>query len=268
MLEHDIGPALVIDQRRDAMRLDHYLVEHGAKLDLPARLEMIRQLAEAVRYAHDRRLVHRALSPRAIVVEPGERGWTQPRLRIGEWQAAARGLSAKDTTHRVAPTTHAYQHVEAAAAAYLAPEFAAEADGTVAIDVFGLGATAYLILTGKAPAAGRPELMERLAAEGGLHPSAVSDAIPPDVDAVVELATAPRVSDRFADVDEFLAELDTRCSDRSGRRTRRNWTRGMRSPVPNCPTGRPCCGCSVPEPRRAHSSCSATASSPCSRWEV
>ncbi len=208
LLEHDMGPALVIDQRRDAMRLDHYLVEHGAELDLPARLEMIRQLAEAVRYAHDRRLVHRALSPRAIVVEPGERGWTQPRLRIGEWQAAARGLSAKDTTHRVAPTTHAYQHVEAAAAAYLAPEFAAEADGTVAIDVFGLGATAYLILTGKAPAAGRPELMERLAAEGGLHPSAVSDAIPPDVDAVVELATAPRVSDRFADVDEFLAELD------------------------------------------------------------
>lgn len=208
LLDHDMGPALVIDQRADALRLDHYLVEHGTQIDLPARLGMVRQLAEAVRYAHDRRLVHRALSPRAIVVEPGESGWTQPRLRIGEWQAAARGLSAARTSHRVAPTTHAYQHVEAAAAAYLAPEFAAEADGTVAIDVFGLGATAYLVLTGQAPAAGRPELMERLAAEGGLHPSAVSDALPPDVDMLLAQATAPRVGDRFADVEEFLVELD------------------------------------------------------------
>ncbi|WP_219414066.1 BREX system serine/threonine kinase PglW [Pseudonocardia nigra] len=208
LLDHEMGPALVIDQRADALRLDHYLVEHGATLDLPGRLDMVRQLAEAVRYAHDRRLVHRALSPRAIIAESGEDGWAKPRLRIGEWQAAARGLSATRTTYRVAPTTHAHQHVEAAAAAYLAPEFAAEADGTVAIDVFGLGATAYLILTGRAPAAGRPELMERLAAEGGLHPSAVSDAIPPDVDTLIELATAPRVGDRPADVEDFLVELD------------------------------------------------------------
>lgn len=207
LLEHDMGPALVIDQRSDAVRLDHYLVEH-TDLDLPTRLGMVRELAEAVRYAHDRRLVHRALSPRAIIVEQGGNGRTPPRLRIGEWQAAARGLSAAGTSHRVAPTTHAAQHVEAAAAAYLAPEFAAEADGTVAIDVFGLGATAYLILTGQAPAAGRPELMERLAAEGGLHPSAVSDAVPADLDTLIEFATAPRVSDRFADVEEFLDELD------------------------------------------------------------
>ena len=208
LLDHDMGPALVIDQRADALRLDHYLVEHGGELDLPARLGMVRQLADAVRYAHDRRLVHRALSPRAIVVEPGEAGWSQPRLRIGEWQAATRGLSAVRTAHRVAPTTHAYQHVEAAAAPYLAPEFAADADGTVGIDVFGLGATAYLVLTGRPPATGRPELMERLAAENGLHPSAVSDEIPPDVDTLIELATAPRVSERFGDVEEFATELD------------------------------------------------------------
>lgn len=36
------------------MRLDHYMAQHGAQLDLPARLGMVRRLAEAVRYAHDR----------------------------------------------------------------------------------------------------------------------------------------------------------------------------------------------------------------------
>lgn len=206
--DHEMGPALVIEQDHDAQRLDHYLAEHGDALDLPARLGMVRQLAEAVGYAHERRLVHRALSPRAVVVERGEGGWADPRLRVGEWQAASRGLSSSTTRHRVAPTSHAGQHVEAAAAPYLAPEFTAEADGTVAIDVFGLGAIAYLLVTGRSPAEGRAQLMDRLATEGGLHPSAVSDTVPPEIDALVALATAPVVNQRYGDVEEFLEHLD------------------------------------------------------------
>jgi hypothetical protein len=151
--------------------------------------------------------VHRALSPRAVVVERGDGGWADPRLRVGEWQAASRDLSSSTTRHRVAPTSHAGQHVEAAAAPYLAPEFTAEADGTVSIDVFGLGAIAYLLVTRHSPAEGRAQLMDRLATDGGLHPSAVSDTVPPEVDALVALATSPVVNDRFADVEEFLEHL-------------------------------------------------------------
>lgn len=207
LLDHEMGPALLIDQHPKAERLDHFMAEEGATLNLPARLELVRQLAEAVGYAHDRRLVHRALSPRAIIVEPGHGGSPAHRVRVGEWQTAARGLSSTSTDHRVAPTTHAGRHVDKVAGAYLAPEFTADVDGTEAIDIFGLGATAYLLLTGKAPAAGRAELVERLAAEGGLHPSVVSDDIPSDLDALIALATAPKVTDR-PDVSEFLGELD------------------------------------------------------------
>ena len=208
LLEHEMGPALVIEQERDALRLDHYLAQHGAQLDLPARIGLVRQLAEAVRYARDRRLVHRALSPRAVIVERAGKDWDTPRLRVGEWQTAARGLSSTTTRHQVKPTTHAGQHVELTAAPYLAPEFSAEADGTVSIDVFGLGSTAYLVLTGQPPALHRAELMDRLTSDGGLHPAAVSDAIPDDVDALIALATDPRVTNRFADVEEFLEHLD------------------------------------------------------------
>ncbi|MGH3910031.1 MAG: BREX system serine/threonine kinase PglW, partial [Pseudonocardiaceae bacterium] len=208
LVEHEMGPALIIEQESDALRLDHYMAQHGAQLDLPARLGLVRQLAEAVRYAHDRRLVHRALSPRAVIVERAGQDWDTPKLRVGEWQTAARGLSSTTTRHQVKPTTHAGQHVELTAAPYLAPEFAAEADGTVAIDVFGLGSTAYLILTGQPPALTHAELMDRLTDKGGLHPAAVSDAIPDDIDALIALATDPRVTDRFADVEEFLEHLD------------------------------------------------------------
>lgn len=206
LLDHQMGPALVIEQQKDAVRLDHFMAAAGAKLDLPARLELIRQLAEAVKYAHDRRLVHRALSARAVIVESDADGRYRP--RVGEWQAAARGLSSMSTVHRVAPTTHAGRHVEAAAAAYLAPEFTQDADGTVSIDVFGLGAIAYLVLTGKPPADSRAALGARLAEEGGLSPSAVAEGIPPDVDALIALATAPRITDRIPDVEAFLDGLD------------------------------------------------------------
>ena len=57
--------------------------------DLPieTRLEMIRQLAEALDHAHRRHLYHRALAPRSVYVEMDGR---YPRLRIADWQVAAR----------------------------------------------------------------------------------------------------------------------------------------------------------------------------------
>ncbi|MCD2186608.1 protein kinase domain-containing protein [Actinomycetospora soli] len=201
VLEHEMGPALLIEQHRDAMRLDHWVAEHNDALTLPQRLGLIRQLAEAVGYAHERRLVHRALSPRAVIVQP------DGRLRVGEWQVAERGRSSTKTAHRVLATSHAGNHVEAAASGYLAPEFTNGADGTVAIDVFGLGAVSYLLLTGKPPATGRIPLMERLATEDGLRPSTDVADLPPALDELVAFATAPRVASRHSDVDEFLAFL-------------------------------------------------------------
>jgi hypothetical protein len=44
--EHDLGPALMIRQHPQAVRLDHWLVRHEKSLDLPARVGMVRQLAE------------------------------------------------------------------------------------------------------------------------------------------------------------------------------------------------------------------------------
>ncbi|MDU0289073.1 BREX system serine/threonine kinase PglW [Saccharothrix longispora] len=207
LVDHEAGPALLIEQPREALRLDHYMVQHHADLDLPTRLDMIRQLAEAVHYAHERRLVHRALSPRAVIVLPTAGDWTKPQLQVGEWQAAARGLSGSSTVHRLRPSTGAVAHVEAAAAPYLAPDFTDDPDGTVAIDVFGVGAIAYLVLTGRPPAGTRSELLDQLARHGGLHPRAVDDGIPDDLDAVIALATDPVVRDRFADVEQFLEEL-------------------------------------------------------------
>ncbi|WP_242419805.1 MULTISPECIES: NERD domain-containing protein [Frankia] len=88
---HEAGPALIFRHRPDEMRLDHYLDRFGDRLDAGTRLRMIRQLAEAVAYAHGRHLYHRALAARSVLVVPsGGRGWLAPNLMISDWQAAAR----------------------------------------------------------------------------------------------------------------------------------------------------------------------------------
>ena len=69
--QHEAGPALIFRHDPRAVRLDHYLAQYGPKLDVATRIGMIRQFAEAVAYAHGRRLHHRALSARSVLVTPG-----------------------------------------------------------------------------------------------------------------------------------------------------------------------------------------------------
>ena len=86
--EHELGPALVFEHRDGSRRFDHWLAERGRHLDIDTRLDLLRQIAEALRHAHAKRLVHRALSPQSVlVVDPDA---LRPRIRIFNWQTAAR----------------------------------------------------------------------------------------------------------------------------------------------------------------------------------
>jgi serine/threonine protein kinase len=221
MEQHEGGPALIFRHDPRAVRLDHYLTQYGQRLDAATRIGMIRQLAEAVAYAHGRRLYHRALSARSVMVrpdrrrggEPEEAAWLRPRLQISDWQAATRdpdttGRPSPDRSVRVAPSSHAGAHLERSAEAYLAPELSAPDPDPVALDVFGLGALAYLLLSGQPPASSRTELLGRLAQENGLRPSATADSVSEFMDELVQAGTAPVPGQRLATVAEFLELLE------------------------------------------------------------
>lgn len=197
------GPAILFEHREQDLRLDDYLASHATELTPEVRLDMVRQLAEAVRYAHDRALYHRAMAARSVYVTPGKNG---PSLRVIDWQTATRDF---DTTGHTSigndPLTG--EHIDDAAQVYLAPEFAPFAD-PVTLDVFGLGALAYFILTGQEPAPLRTELIDRLTRDGGLHPSVVADGIIDSLDALVFEATRGDWGQRLNSADEFLRRLD------------------------------------------------------------
>ena len=210
------GPAIVFEHRKNWQRLDHYMQENGADLDAYTRIEMVRQLAEAVNHAHRNRLFHRALAARSVWVELDG---NYPRLRIADWQVAARrgtafgssGHTTRTATHHLGEATAVRalaDHVEAAAQAYLAPEFPAFDGDPRALDMFGLGALAFLVFTGRPPGQNRQEVSEHIREHGELAPAAVDDDILPVMDTLVREATRRTPAERTRSPREFLRRID------------------------------------------------------------
>src|SRR5262249_13841726 len=63
--EHVLGPALIFRHDQEAVRLDHFLSENSTNLPVDTRLNLIRAIAEALKFAHEKHVVHRALSPQS-----------------------------------------------------------------------------------------------------------------------------------------------------------------------------------------------------------
>ncbi|MGW0486442.1 BREX system serine/threonine kinase PglW [Nonomuraea sp. NPDC003214] len=216
---HSAGPALIFDYHPHTLRLDEYLVQYGDKLDILARMALVRQLAETIRSAHSSRIHHRALAPHSIHVIPRNRGpegraigeeaaWLAPRLEISDWQIAHRSGGQSQGGTRFAPTALSTMHVAESSDPYLAPELTAQKPDSIALDVYGLGVITYLLATDRPPAATQAEVLARLEAGEGLRPSAMVDGLSPDIDELVQAATAYRPSQRLSSVDEFLEMLE------------------------------------------------------------
>jgi serine/threonine protein kinase len=199
------GPSVVFEHDPSDRRLDLWLAEHHDRLDLATRLALLRDIADAVRYAHQRRLHHRALTPRSVLVSRPHA--ERPTPRIFNWQTADRQGTARGTAMGpvVTGTEHADDLIDADVGGYLAPELftTPEADG-VTLDVFSLGTLAYLLLTGQPPAVSPAELLSRLRENQGLLVSSALDGVDEPLEVAVQLATAPAVGDRLQAVDELL----------------------------------------------------------------
>lgn len=206
--EHEAGPAILFRHRHTDLRLDHYLDTYGDKLTPEVRLDLVRQLAEAVRHAHSRSLYHRALAARSVYVSFRGEG-AAPELRITDWQTAARDFDSNATFFRsIGGSALDAALIEDAALVYLAPEAEQPFPDPADLDIFGLGAVAYLILSGRPPALQRSVLNERLRTESGLHLHAVADGISEDLDDLVFRATRSDADDRLSSAEAFLDLLD------------------------------------------------------------
>ena len=205
--EHELGPALLFEHDPLSVRLDHYLAQQKDKLSVEVQLDLIRQIAEVVRYAHDKKVIHRGLSPQSILVTNLQSD--RPRIKVFNWQIGYRqGTTSTGVSRVVTATAHVDRLVEDSATAYMAPEALTEANTGEHLDVFSLGALAYHIFSGLSPAANAVELSEKLRETKGLQISSVLNGASEWLQELVRYATHPIVPDRMEAVADFLGILD------------------------------------------------------------
>jgi serine/threonine protein kinase len=206
--EHERGPALIYELLPGSQRLDHYLSERGERLSVSDRLGLIREIAEAVHYAHGKRLYHRALSPQNILVLDPQA--VSPHVQVLNWQTAAREpMGSRTRSLGFSVTSHLANFIEEASAVYMAPEALAErSDAGEQADVFSLGALAYHIFAGAPPARSFFELGEKLREGNGLQISAVLDGAAESLQYLIQFSTYPQVTGRLDSVVDFLDELE------------------------------------------------------------
>lgn len=208
--ETELGPALIFDHDPKAVRLDHLLRERGKTLTITQRLQMVRDLAETLKYAHAKRLYHRALGPQSILVHGADTGAMQ--LRLMNWQTASRNVgdpTAASTVHRTTGTQHVEDYVEDPGLLYLAPETTrSDPAHGASLDVFSLGCIAFYIFTGQPPAESTLELFEKLRVGQGLRLSDTMDGCGAKQQDLIQFATAPDLLARYDTIQGFLDDLD------------------------------------------------------------
>ncbi len=204
---HDHGPALVYEYDASATRLDHFLLQSNEvkRLDTLQSLNLLRQIAEAVQYAHGQKLYHRALSPQSILVKQLDED--KYSIKIANWSTAERIYETE--AQQISAFSHLSRMLQEEASPYVALEAHASggADG-VHMDVFSLGAIAYHLFTGKKPAENNLELQDKLGRGNGLQITDEINGASEMLQYMVQYATHPDTSSRLGSVDEFITCLD------------------------------------------------------------
>jgi len=157
-------------------------------------LEVIRQTAKALEYAHSQRLIHQDIKPDNIMIGPNN----QVKLADLGISKTFDEVESEEGPKRVMGTPH-----------YMAPEAALGKKIDHRVDIYALGATLYHLLTGKTPYNGtsatevlKAHVMDPLPAIEDLNPD-----VPPDVCALVERLVAKKADDRYQTAAEIVEEV-------------------------------------------------------------
>ncbi|TAF23825.1 MAG: BREX system serine/threonine kinase PglW [Verrucomicrobia bacterium] len=209
LTETESGPALVFRWQEGAQRLDHYLAGLAQPLTADAALDILRQITEAIAYAHRKKVIHRGLSPQAIIVIPGETG-SGPAVQISSWNLGFidGGTSSGATRTRFSTSLHAGQFVEDEATVFFAPEAVSgqNIEGEE-LDSFSLGALAYYLFSGKPPADSVLDLDQKLRQRSYLDLCAVQNGVVPALENLIRHTACSDRSLRYSP-DEVLERID------------------------------------------------------------
>ncbi len=197
MLDFGIGaddiPFLVMDYAPKGTLRQRY--PKGTRLPLDTVVSYVKQVAAALQYAHDKRVIHRDIKPENILLGPNNEVWLSDfGIAVVAHSTRSMDIQSKGGT-----------------APYMAPE-QIQGKPRPASDQYALGIIAYEWLCGNRPFNGT-------ATEIALQHFSVpppllrgkDPTISPDVEQVVLTALAKDPKDRFANISAFATVLEQAC---------------------------------------------------------
>lgn len=169
----------------------------SASLSIPECVAILVKVARALHYAHNRRIVHRDVKPRNILID-----------EFGEPRLADFGVAALADWPSVTVTG-----ALTGTPLYMSPEQARIEKPGPASDIYSLGTVLYEALTGVLPYQpqhGAPirDVLRAVTTEEPRHPRLFRKDISPDLEAVILKALEKDPDDRYPDMEAFAVDLE------------------------------------------------------------
>lgn len=195
----DDGTFYYVMEYLPGMTLDQ-IVQCSGPLPAGRVIHLLRQVCAALREAHGMQLVHRDVKPANVMV--CERGGVHDVVKLLDFGLVRGGGPHAETVHD--------SHQILGTPGYMSPEQArGQGAPDVATDIYAVGATAYLLLTGQ-PAFEPGHAVQVLIAQATTDPEPPRHrraGVPEDIDAIVIRCLDREPARRFATVDALDAAL-------------------------------------------------------------
>lgn len=170
------------------------IIRDYAPLSTEQSIHIARQIAEAIRHAHEHHIIHRDIKPHNILVT------ADGRAKVTDF-GIARAVSSATVTHTgdIVGSVH-----------YLSPEQAKGIQSNEQSDIYSLGIILYELLTGKVPYDGETPIAIALKhlQEQPVLPSRLNPRVNKELEAVIMRAIAKSPEQRYISAKDFLEDLN------------------------------------------------------------
>ncbi len=203
--------------------LRQHLEQHG-KMPLDEAITLLREVADALAYAHRQGIVHRDIKPENILLEEGHavladfgvaRAIDEARSGMGQARVTGTGMSVGTPTYMAPEQASGERHIDARA------------------DLYALAIVGYEMLAGQLPFSA-PSAQAMLAAHLTTPPPPVSKVrpdVPANVSNAIAKALAKTPDQRFRTAEEFRDALGASSAQAGGANKRRLWIAGAAAVV-------------------------------------